>query len=499
MAYTPTQWVNGKPPALNAENLNKLEAGIQNNDAEINSINADLGELKSDLSQVEELVIDSSEKDVFENITPIWGDGYVDTNGGTGGSGSYVHSQKINVSKGDVIDFLRDGGHAVETMRFVTYYNGNSVVAEKGVNNSVLPFVIPSGVDGVICSTSASVQGLNFYFIKQSIDTEKKPKFEKYIKKTSGTYTEHFNLSNGSYSQSVEFQNALGYTVTFKAKITDLSGITKIFRGKTSYGSGIGFDGTNLYQYYANDTTAVRTKPHNLTLLDYVSLTIKVDYSKIARVTISTNGGRFTWDVPNFLSSKGFVEVVTQDTLTDCSLSYRCSALDKPTWIYGDSYCVWWNEDNARWPCHLVSDGYKNFMINAYGGRKSAEALQMLKNDFSFGIIPTTIVWCLGMNDKDTESSPNPSWLSCVEELIGICNKNKIELYLSTIPNVPSTETKNTFKNEWVISSGQKYVDFANAVDGISGMISSDNVHPTEQGAIALYEEVANTVTQIID
>ena len=54
MAYTPTQWVNGKPPALNAENLNKLEAGIQNNDAEINSINADLGELKSDLANLEE-------------------------------------------------------------------------------------------------------------------------------------------------------------------------------------------------------------------------------------------------------------------------------------------------------------------------------------------------------------------------------------------------------------------------------------------------------------
>ncbi len=60
MAYTPTQWVNGKPPALNAENLNKLEAGIQNNDAEINSINADLGELKSELSDVENIIFTSS-------------------------------------------------------------------------------------------------------------------------------------------------------------------------------------------------------------------------------------------------------------------------------------------------------------------------------------------------------------------------------------------------------------------------------------------------------
>ena len=52
MAYTPTQWVNGQPPALNAGNLNKIEAGIQNNDVEITSIKADLGELKSDLGDL---------------------------------------------------------------------------------------------------------------------------------------------------------------------------------------------------------------------------------------------------------------------------------------------------------------------------------------------------------------------------------------------------------------------------------------------------------------
>ena len=57
MAYTPTQWVNGQPPALNAENLNKIEAGIQNNDVEITSIKADLGELKSDLSDLQDIPV----------------------------------------------------------------------------------------------------------------------------------------------------------------------------------------------------------------------------------------------------------------------------------------------------------------------------------------------------------------------------------------------------------------------------------------------------------
>lgn len=35
MAYNKTNWVNGQAPALSAENLNKIEAGVFNNDANI--------------------------------------------------------------------------------------------------------------------------------------------------------------------------------------------------------------------------------------------------------------------------------------------------------------------------------------------------------------------------------------------------------------------------------------------------------------------------------
>lgn len=41
MAYTKTNWVNGGPPALSAENLNHIEDGIYNADAEIDQIQAD--------------------------------------------------------------------------------------------------------------------------------------------------------------------------------------------------------------------------------------------------------------------------------------------------------------------------------------------------------------------------------------------------------------------------------------------------------------------------
>ena len=35
MAYNKTNWVNGQAPALSAENLNKIEEGVFNNDANI--------------------------------------------------------------------------------------------------------------------------------------------------------------------------------------------------------------------------------------------------------------------------------------------------------------------------------------------------------------------------------------------------------------------------------------------------------------------------------
>lgn len=42
MAYTKTTWVNGGPPAIDADNLNKIEDGIYANDANITSILASL-------------------------------------------------------------------------------------------------------------------------------------------------------------------------------------------------------------------------------------------------------------------------------------------------------------------------------------------------------------------------------------------------------------------------------------------------------------------------
>lgn len=40
MAYTKTTWVNGGPPAIDADNLNNIEDGVYNNDQKISAINS---------------------------------------------------------------------------------------------------------------------------------------------------------------------------------------------------------------------------------------------------------------------------------------------------------------------------------------------------------------------------------------------------------------------------------------------------------------------------
>ena len=98
------------------------------------------------------------------------------------------------------------------------------------------------------------------------------------------------------------------------------------------------------------------------------------------------------------------------------------------------------------------------------------------------------------MNDGDVNTAVNTSYLKCVLEFIAICESNGITPILSTIPCTPTVN--NYYKNEWVKKSEYRYIDFARAVGGetigstwFPGMLHTDNVHPAELGAKALYSQ----------
>ena len=106
----------------------------------------------------------------------------------------------------------------------------------------------------------------------------------------------------------------------------------------------------------------------------------------------------------------------------------------------------------------------------------------------------------MGMNDSDTSSAPNASWLACVEELMEICASRNIELILATIPRVASIE--NRYKNAYVAQSGYRVINFAAAVGAYDDAtwtegFLDDGVHPTAAGAFALYLQAISDVPEL--
>ncbi len=179
-----------------------------------------------------------------------------------------------------------------------------------------------------------------------------------------------------------------------------------------------------------------------------------------------------------------------EGTITDCVASWTCSKLKGGTWLFGDSY--FHLTSNARWTKYLIDDGFTNVVLNGWAGAGSAAQLVCLQNLLRVAK-PTTIVWCLGMNNQDdaNKGTVNASWNTAYEKLKAICREKDINLILSTIPN--AGDRVHDYKNAIVRASGYRYIEFSEAVgaDGegnwYRGMLSNDNVHPTIKGVTALY------------
>lgn len=481
--------------------------------AQIATNTSDITDLKADLDESVNALAIETQNTVTDVIALTWTENYyVDpADGQVKSNSNREYSNKVSVNPGDVITLYRESdGAAFATIGFIAAYYNDVLIPEKGASSVSNRWTVPDGVDAIIM-TIAKAYG-NATGDRTYTDTTLIPKLAPDVDtlynivapSKPGRIAYSFGVSaNGTFTGTDDFQDECGYRICFDAKITSITGEVKIGKGiEQTYGGGIGFDGTNLYQYFSTSTSPTRTQAHGLTLKDYVSITLDVDYSSRAVVTISTNGGMYTWTIPVWRSYYGVLTVESANVLTGCVLSYTSACAKKDIWVFGDSYISY--RDATRWMYYLVQTGHTDYLINGYPGRNSSQALAALKVALKMNHIPKTLIWLLGMNDKDGADTPNANWKTSVEEVMEICEQNHIELILATIPNVPSTNTKNTLKNAYVVESGYRYIDFANAIsaDGSStwydGMLSSDNVHPDVQGAIALYSCAVTEVPELI-
>ena len=289
-------------------------------------------------------------------------------------------------------------------------------------------------------------------------------------------------------------------TLTFFANVQTI-GTIQFRHGDQLYNSGdVTIDGTNVVvRTYGTSYTERLNVPHGLSITDYIAVTLSVGDTNNLSILIKTNGGSYSRTGVYFSASNGAVEVeAISGTYSDARASWVCESFRSPVWIFGDSYID--TQNSARWPKYLVDEGFNTFFASGYPGAESASVLPDFINSLNYGT-PRFVLWALGMNDPDS-GSVNASWLSCVESFIAACEIIGAIPILATIPNTPTRN--HTYKNAWVKASGFRYVDFAAAVGAstypsnwYTGMLSTDNVHPLDPGAIALEGRVLADMPEV--
>lgn len=392
----------------------------------------------------------------------------------------------------------------------LAYYNSNYEFVSYGSEHDFNTFVVPdneaikfvrvtlytTAIDTAILVKGSSVSAFEPY--KPLIESNNVIK-GKYAAMLTG------NMEYGSVIQIPAIANSISRSevITFSGTINEFNElIIGMYKGSgdNPWTTRIKIDKSNLVVYGYDDVLG-NSFPHGIDIKNNIQ--VVMDFTRLfgGTITIISNGRMFqkgiSWNRRYICYPRA--ESVNSN-LTNCKLSWTCKDIKKDIWMFGDSYLSY----SDRWPYYLHQFGYDvNVLMDSYPGENSANAIRSLKNLLTIGT-PKIIVWCHGMNDGTDEGTYSTSWKNAIDELVNICKDKNIELVLSTTPTVPSIS--HEYKNAWVRSSGYRYIDFYAAVgassDGTwfsgSGMLSNDGIHPTDEGAKALFGRLMSDLPEVV-
>ena len=304
--------------------------------------------------------------------------------------------------------------------------------------------------------------------------------------------------------------------LTFYAKIAE-NGFSalQLGHGDTSYGGTyIEVDDTNVKVYnYSTAASLSYTLPHGITeFKDYIQITIACRYDGVAELHIETFDQQYTKTNQSWSGCNGRIYAKSiGSTMTDATLSWSCDVLSKPIWLFGDSYLGL--TSTVRPYYYPIQEGYKNWIACGYPGAGNSQ-YECLVNLLQLGK-PKVAIWTIGMNCGDPdENTPQAAWVTATTNFITACKNAGVLPIISTIPSVDADgyspdsgitgKRRNWAKDAWVRASGERYVDFAAAVDPdddgvwLDGYLSSDSVHPATPGAKALARQLLVDVPEMI-
>ena len=261
------------------------------------------------------------------------------------------------------------------------------------------------------------------------------------------------------------------------------------------------------YQSWGTSKFTPRASKHGLTIKNFITVIVTCDTTRGKGVTIITDGGMVTLNQEiNGNAGQLFVSAAGVD-LKNVSFSWTCKDYAKDVWVFGDSYLSL--GDPARWPTHLYYDKYYTALMVGASGMSTQEGLNQFEDALQYGT-PKIVVWLEGMNNGEKNGQKNALYHQSMARFFELCEQHNIKAYVATIPTCPAAE--HTIKNNAIYNhtdefEGKEYViiDWARAAADDSsetmwfeGMLHTDNVHPTNLGAKALYTQLIVDCPQIL-
>lgn len=297
-------------------------------------------------------------------------------------------------------------------------------------------------------------------------------------------------LSDGE-QVALEYNNVRkNYSLSAYIELTEF-GSLKIGKGlETNSGFNITIDSVNITVngFYAPEDGT--TFAHGLNIETFIGIEIK-NVGGVSSFSIYSDNGRF--DLEQTCKNPGYDSAFIESIgTTGIIRSFHQINVDykKEIWLIQDSYGTW---ANWGWGRQIFNIGFDSFLIDSKGGASSLYQLEILKTHLKYGT-PKYLVWGMGMNDRDTDTTYNSNWKYALDEVISICEQKEIQLILCTIPNVPNYTTYfNTYKNRYIKTLEYPIIDLADAVqlsfesyEWKPGLLQEDQVHPNENGAKVL-------------
>ena len=331
-----------------------------------------------------------------------------------------------------------------------------------------------------------------------TLKDESIPQYIKNACKISDSDCVSFDVfASGASMEVIPSNSKSGNHIGFNATIETMGELTIYFGNSNSFDDAkVVINDTDISVYaFTQQWDLKETFSHGLTLSKYISVSIKCGNNKKARlIIVDDTGSKFVKEI-TWMCGHGNIGVSNSNgTYSNANLSFYVMDYAKKVWAFGDSYF-------DLWPWYCNDDGAKNWMIDGYSGRNSADAYTSFKRCLEKAT-PSIVLWCMGMNDQDSTTEINANWLKYVRKLKEICDEKNISLIPFTIPNVPSRN--HSFKNTYIRENFERYVDVSEAVGAevstswYDGLLPVGDIHPSTTGRILIAQKVMSEVPEII-